>query len=450
MKYVKHIALVLILLSKAFASNIDQKQILALQKQITQLQNQLNALKTNTNSSKKKKRNKSKTTKNRQFKKNVQNYYTTPVTTSAIWGVVSDYDGSDLVVSYSSMNQDLMLLKHRYKLNYPIEKNRPTIQLSGALEAQAGIDKFAYKTSSDINLSRFELDILAEINPWVATLTSINYDDSATANIDRTKYSSLYVKRAFITVGNLKSSKYYATFGQFHMPFGRYSTLMLTSTIVSKIGKNTGRGMLLGYYGLDNNETGLNGSLYIMQNKTAKPNKQHKLNQGGVNLNWNQKITSKKHFQLGGGLIRNIADSDHISSILYDANTIDKLSYTVPGANVYSILSINDWRIGIEGTKALKEMIADNVSYNQFSALHAEVDYALGMHNLPSNLYISFDKSWHSELIQTPQQSWSIGAYAHFWKNTLQAIEFRHNKAFNNDYTDISKNMALIQFGVYF
>ena len=448
MRYIKYFFVFLSLGQSILATTVDQAKLESLQKQILKLQAELNALKKSNKADAKKTSKQQSAAKKRSFKKQTNKYHTTPITTSAIWGVVSDYDGSDLVVSYSSMNQDLMLLKHRERISYPL--NRPSIQLSGAAEAQAGLDRFANKTNSDINLSRFELDILAIINPWVSTLASINYDDSATSNLDRTKYSSLYIKRAFITVGKLESSKYYATFGQFHMPFGRYSTLMLTSPIVSNIGKTTGRGMLLGYYGLNSNDTGFNGALFLMQNKTSKPNKENKLSQFGANIAWNKTISASQNFQIGSGIIRNIADADQIRQTLNDANAINKLSSTVPGANLYSIYSINDWRIGVEGTKALRDLIADGTNYNKFSAIHAEVDYSLGVKHFPSNVYLSYDQSWQGALLNIPKQSWSLGAYTHFWKNTLQAIEFRHNDAYNSDYSNISKNMALIQFGVYF
>ena len=459
---IKNNLLILFIISTTiFANEATNKKIEMLQKQINALQSQLLEIKQEATASSipvktkaaiKKSQHAKKRSFRRKQSKNLQ-FYAKPVTTSAIWGVISEYDGSDLIVSYSSMNQDLMLLKHRAKGYWRNGKNNinsPSIQLSGALEAQASFEKFTDSTNSDINLSTFELDVLAEINPWVSALASINYNDSATAELDRTKHSSLYLKRAFITLGKLKKSKLYSTVGQLYMPFGRYSSLMLTSPIVVSMGRTTGRGAILGYYGIDTNNNGLNGSIYLMQAKTSTSKNINKLNDFGLNANWTHNYSDTNNIQIGSSWTHNLADSDHIRVVLNDADALHKLNKSLSGINFYTIIGIKDWRLGAEYTSALNNLIADSVDYDRFSSIHLEIDKAFGSTAIPSNLFLSYDQSWNAQSIQLPKNSWSVGAYSHLWKNTLQALEFRHNNNYENNSDLINKNILLMQFGVYF
>jgi hypothetical protein len=138
----------------------------------------------------------------------------TPVVTSPYFGVESQYDGSSLIVSMSSINQDLSLLQQWQKLESKMRADgkpfpeKSLVELSGKIEAQANYAKpYVGKDSSDINLSGLELDIAAGINRWTTGFMAINYDDNPlSTEASRTNNSKLFVNKAFVNVCNVHQS----------------------------------------------------------------------------------------------------------------------------------------------------------------------------------------------------------------------------------------------------
>ena len=109
------------------------------------------------------------------------------VTTSPYLGLRSAFDASDLVVNISTMNEDLRLLQQRETIEQayrdahlaPFASDRPILELSGTLEAQ-GIyqDTYVGPSTTDIDLTKAEIDFLSYISPWVLGIMTIDYDNT--------------------------------------------------------------------------------------------------------------------------------------------------------------------------------------------------------------------------------------------------------------------------------
>jgi hypothetical protein len=378
-------------------------------------------------------------------------YYADLITTSQTVGLSSKYDGSDLVVSYSSMSPDVKLLKQRRAFGSSPRHGlwRPDIELSGGIEGQASWEKTPTTHSSDLDLTRFELDVLAEFNPWVSAIGSLSYDKAAGIAVDRTKNSNISLKRAFVTLGQLKRTPWYASFGQMYMPFGRYSSLMLSSALTTQLGRITGRGAVLGYYGLDAQDNGWLSTLFLMQGKTRPLNASSEIDQGGANISFSHHFNGKQHIQLGAGVVRNLADADHILETLDAVDDKDQLTRRVPGMDAYAIIGYAPWRLSVEYVKALKSLEADSIVYGRYGAMQVALDYALGVRNIPSNLYLVYGHSSSASNLDVPKSNWAVGLYMHLWKNTLQALEYRYNRLYAGQ-TSVNEHSVLLQLGAYF
>ena len=381
------------------------------------------------------------------------NRYQAAVMTSPTMGLISEYDGRDLIVSYSSMKQYLKLLNQRQRFSkdwHDHGLNRPALQLSGGVEGQFQWADDAAGHTTDIDLSRFELDVLAEVNPWIAAMGSMSYDNGSDAAQDRTKSSNLYLKRGFFVLGDLSKSPYYAAFGQMYMPFGRYSSYMLSSGIPVSLGRISGRGLVLGYYGLDQQDNGLSTSVYLMQGKSRPSPANASIDQFGAEASWMHHFQNGS-IQLGAGWVRNIADADKVEQALRDKTPAAHrlLQQRVAGLDVYAIAGLQDWRMVAEYVSAMDDIVANSIDYGQYSAMHFELDRNFGTKHWPSNWFLAYDRSIgiKNNLLNQPRVSWATGLAFHMWKNTLQAIEFRHKKPYG---TGDDEDSLTMQFGLYF
>jgi len=176
----------------------------------------------------------------------------TPVFTSPYIGIHSAYDGSDLVVNASSVNLDVRLLKQQQAMYDALEKaglpgpDHPIVELSGEVAGQGIVRTTSPgNTTADIDLTTATFDIFAKINPWVSGFMSIDYDNSQLGPY-RVGNSNLSLDKGFITIGNLNRSHLYGSLGQLYVPFGQYSTFMLSASLPQLLARVKARAVVLG------------------------------------------------------------------------------------------------------------------------------------------------------------------------------------------------------------
>ncbi|STX92183.1 coiled-coil protein [Legionella londiniensis] len=179
----------------------------------------------------------------------------TPVVTSPYLGARPAFDGSDYIVNISSINRDIRLMQQRRRLyrayqqiGYPVP-NMPILALSGKVEP-VGLFNRPYfgNTIGNLTLGSSELDTAAALNDLVEGYMSIAYDESAPmTNGQRVANSSFFLNMGFVNVGNLDKSPLYFTAGQLYVPFGRYSSSMISGTLPMQMARTRTRPFIFGY-----------------------------------------------------------------------------------------------------------------------------------------------------------------------------------------------------------
>ncbi len=178
-----------------------------------------------------------------------------PVVTSPYLGARPAFDGSDLIVNISSINQDMRLMMQRRaiyraldKLGYPAP-NSPLIAVSGSIEPMVMRGKsFTGRTSWDLDLGGSSLDVATALNAWVEGFFSFAYDSEPPfEGGQRLANSSVRLNKSFVNIGNLDKTPFYVTAGQFNVPFGRYSSSMISSPLTLRLGRTKARALLLGF-----------------------------------------------------------------------------------------------------------------------------------------------------------------------------------------------------------
>lgn len=378
------------------------------------------------------------------------------VTTSPVLGFTPAYDGVDFLSDYSSINEDFILLEQRQKLINALAKKgktlkRPIVELSGTLEGEAFHSNNYRTNDAGISLSTAEIDINAILNKWVNAFFSIEYDDSPSVTGSRVPNSRIYLQRGFFTIGNLNVTPFYLSVGQMYVPFGIYWSYLVTTPVTESLGRVLARTMLLGFH-----KNGFYASIYAFNGEQRVSGI---VKQGGANIGFKKSFGKKNAFDIGGGVISNIADSEGMQdngldstgmfngfgessnvtnpmdpSKHFHAENFNNLRHRVPAYNVHSELVIGPVAVVAEFISALRHFSPMDMTFNgggaEPKALHAEMDYSFKLGKHPSKIFLGYGHTWQALALNLPLQSYIAGFETSIWRDTIFAIEFRHD----NDY----------------
>ncbi len=420
------------------------------------------------------------------------------VLTSPVLNIHSAYDASDLVVNQSTMNEDLRFLQQRQTLealvgteNLPSQR-RPQLFLSGKVEPQfIYFDPFGGPASTAIDVGSAEFDVLAEASPWAYGFMSFNFETNPLRNPETLgsgnpiNNSRVFLKRGFITIGNLDRSPFYFSMGQEYVPFGNYSSYMLSNPDTLSEGRINARAAVLGFFhdGLYLSTYALNGAANTEDGFDA-----NHVYEWGANAGY--KFTSTNGFygaDFGAGFVNNIAEAQGYQLTGLGSGSFqgfsahpdtENLVHPVGGFDAHFNGSIGNFSTEDEFVTAVEEFSEQDLTFNgdgaQPSALHIEGDYTIkNIFDTNRNLaiFLAYDHSWQSLALNIPKNSYIGGLSTSIWKNTIEAIEFRHDTNYSSSDTasgicdptgdgDVTtcpvlvlgprQNQIIAQIGVYF
>lgn len=375
------------------------------------------------------------------------------VTTSPILGLKSAWNASDLLYQVSSMNEDLSLLQDRDKFNEILEEYsgdsldmRPLVIISGGIEATASYTK-GYTNSDDasVNLSTAEIDLWAIMSQWASGFMAIDYDDSPPDTGSRVTNSRLFLQRGFVTVGNLQHAPVYLTMGQIFVPFGRYSSAVVTTPLTKTIGRIEDRALVLGYF-----KDGVYFQAYGDNGDRVDSNPNGVIFQGGANFGYKNSGLSIGAIDVGVGYTTNLADSQGMQSnglssggtpstqfagfsqtTNADGISANDLAHNVDALDFHWSLSRGIMTLITEYITALRRFDAGDLSFNgegaMVSALQTELDFNFVFRGMPWTVGGAYNRSWQALALNVPEESYFAVVSTSFWKNTVESVEFRHD-----------------------
>jgi hypothetical protein len=421
-------------------------------------------------------------------------------------GIPLEYSGANLIINSPNVNEDIALLNIRKNiaqrlsaLGRPGDSSGSHILLSGIIEGQA-LDRTGGGTNySDIDLTTANLDayILGPTS-WTSGLFELAYDNNvgtetgSFSSNDRTLDSRVFVNKAFVVLGNFQQSPFYTSFGQMFVPFGVYSTTMVSSSLPKIMSRIQARAITVGYK--QQAENSLNLSAYIFHG-ASQIGDSNSINNGGLNAAYAFKMM-QVNASVGAGVVANIADSqgmqftgnnnntpplfggfggpvetftDPTTGLVTQASTgNESLVHRVPAYDVHANIGIGD------NIQLLGEYIISSTSFSPADmtfngdgarpqALQLEGVYNLPWFVKPTSISVAYGMSKEALAIGLPAQRYSLAVNRSFWKNTLQTLEFRHDINYAESDTATgsevpnlitgtsnSSNMVTLQFDYYF
>ncbi len=359
---------------------------------------------------------------------------------------LSTYSGvnTNALVNFSLYNQDLMILKQRYKLAKENIKPLcpPTLfEVSGMI---SGLDE-----SNSYSLYNAELDLAAYSYNWINSFIDFAYLEPPPTPAGVLGNSNIYLDRVFITIGNLEKSPVYMTIGRRYLPFGQYDSYTITGSLAATLGKTEAGSLLLGYE--HPNENGIYSSFYTLK---------------GVNkLFWdsNQATLSglTMGYQLNSSSLKINTGLDYIQSITVAQGFEGIKNKNIPGLDWHTKLEILHFIFLAEYTKSLNRFNLNSLNYYdkgaQPAATNFEMGYRFTLFNKPSTAAISYGKTFEAVGIGLPQKRLSVAynllLYSHAIFNLQYLRNFNYPStafAMSNNTQPLPKRAFLARIILYF
>jgi hypothetical protein len=301
---------------------------------------------------------------------------------------------------------------------------------------------------------------------WTSGFIEFAFDNSIGANtgefnsVSRTPNSRLFVNKGFIIIGDFTKSPFYATMGQFYVPFGTYSTTMVSSPLTKILARTQARALLLGYKQQAPNS--FYASTYVFKGDSHAGAKDH-INNGGINVGYSFKTNSHFNIDVGAGVITNMADSvgmqdtgnepmfggfgDSSESDLGIGFGDEQLEHRVPAYDVHTILGVgSNFQVIGEYISATKSFAAEDLSINGHGAkpkaANVELVYTLPMFTKPTSISVGYGMTKDALAIGLPAKRYSFVINRSFWKSTLESLEFRHDIDYGDSNTSSGSAIA--------
>lgn len=406
----------------------------------------------------------------------------TPVVSSPYLGSRPAFDGSDYIVNISSINRDIRLMQQRRRLyraydsiGYPAP-NTPIIALSGKVEPLASLSRpYLGGSDGDVTLGSSELDVAAVLNDKVEAYIGVAYVNSppvgGAPRVDRSLFG---LNMGFVNIGDLDETPYYFTGGQLYVPFGRFSSAMISAPLTLQLARTKSRPFILGYKSQE--DTGPFAAVYGFKSDTTLGSSAT----GGVNLGYTF-AHGNTSGEIGASFISSLDDATGMQVTGSATGTTfggfssysngSEQVHKVPGVGVHGSLSFDRYNLTAEWVGAASNFRAQDLSYNGHGAIPQALQLEAGVtfmaFNKPASAALGYQWSQNTLALNMPQNRISGVFNISFWKDTVESLEYRHDIDFkSNQYangaapsgavnantlgTGKASDTLLAQIGVYF
>ena len=239
------------------------------------------------------------------------------------------------------------------------------VNIGGAIEVEAtSTSNFANTDASDLALAKVELFFDANPAKYVETHVQLLFEDGN---------NNITLDEAWVTLGDTEEFPAYLQAGFFAVPFGNFETDMSADPLTQSVAETKEAVALVGAeWG------GFSAGGYIYNGDSQRSGNGNHIDQGGLFAGFSGE-SENVSYNIGGGLISNIADSDGVTSGAGAAATaLDEYIY---GAAVHGIFGFGPVTLRGEYVTALDKFTNAELPFGadgaQPAAWHLEGAYAV-------------------------------------------------------------------------
>lgn len=360
------------------------------------------------------------------------------------------FDGSELIINVPSIREAGRLLLQEYQLAKECadlgvpEPKFPRLIISGLIEGQ-GIftNSYDHHNKTKFNLDDSQLALYLRATSWLSGYVAIEYSPTHT--------SKVFMQRGFLTIGNLEKSPFYFTAGKMYVPFGDYTSNMVTEPMTRDLGRTLATGAEVGF--LQTGPNAWHAEAYLYEGLTKFQSNNKKQLEYGADAGYKFKVSDKVSGEVGTSFISNLADSQGIRGTLKDNNVL--LAHNVPALDGYAHLAIDKFNFLAEFLSAIRKFNKNNLAANGHgakpSAMNAEASYNFKTCCKPSSVAIGYSQTRQSQALGFPKASYRAVYNINIWRDTNLALEYRYDKNYKNGIVmGDHANVVSAQFDFFF
>lgn len=371
-----------------------------------------------------------------------------PIVSSPYLGARPAFDGSDYLVNISSINRDIRLMEQRRRLYRSYERmgysrpNLPIITLSGKVEPIGSWNQSTFGSpTGDWTLGSNELDVAAAINDKVEAYIALAYDETAPlVGGPRIANSAVNLNMGFVNIGDLDESPYYFTAGQLFVPFGRFSTAMVSAPLTMRVARTKARPIILGYK--SQGSSGPFAAMYAFKSDTTLGNAAV----GGLNLGYVFNVddffsSGSASGELGASFISSMNDAGGMQNTGSSFGTTfggfasptngSEYVHKVPGAGVHGSVGFGRYSLTAEWVTSLGRFDEQDLSYNglgaQIQTAQLEAGATFMLFDRPSSIGIGYQGTKDALALNLPEHRFNGVFNISIWRDTVESLEYRHD-----------------------
>ena len=288
---------------------------------------------------------------------------------------------------------------------------------------------------SAIAVGTVELAMDVRINNWTNAHVVLLHEEGEAQDV--------MVDEASITIGNSELYPIYVTAGKMVVPFGDFSTQLLSDPLTLELAETKENALQVGF-----ERDGWKGSGYIFNGVSDKIGEENQLDQFGFNIGYALEAKSMS-LDMGIGYINSMEDSDGISAKLDPNGVTDHSS----GLSAHANLKMGPFSMIAEHVIALEDItIKDGAGvgfYGRPQAWNTEFGYAFGFLEKEANVAVGYQGSREVRSLGLQEERILGGVSVVLETDTTLGFEYYHGKEYaTNDGFDVDS--ATLRLAVAF
>lgn len=255
-----------------------------------------------------------------------------------------------------------------------------SLTFSGLIEVDASyVDPDSGDSTSDLVVSTVDLGVNASLTENLSVAMLFEYGDNSNFQVDIATLAYTY-----------DNSGLSFSLGQDYVPFGGYSTVLISDPLTLAIGETRETALIVNY------EVGQFSSAFYVFNGDQDEDGRDQLNNFGARIAF-----ANDNFTLGVDYISNLADSDSLQDGDYGYSAGADV---VAGASVYTEITISSVKLVLEHLRALDELAVDGDD-SEPQATQFELSFAVNNFTYG----IAYQETDEAQFLGLPEERISIG-----------------------------------------
>ena len=287
------------------------------------------------------------------------------------------------------------------------------VDFTGLIEVEgSSSEDFAGVSESDFELASVELGFVGKITDWAAAHLTILYEEGGDDGV--------LIDDAHIILGNTERFPLYLNAGRLYVPFGNFTTNMISDPLTLEIAETQETALQVGF-----EAAGAYGSVFAFNGDTDEGGGDRQIEQFGANIGY---ILEQDGFSFDVGMsyMNSMGDSDGLSGILEEKDMLD--ADYVGGIGAYAIAHIGPVSFIGEYITALDDF--DDTDDSQPMAFNAEAGYIFDISGMESTVAVAYQGT--DDMAGNLPESRILASFGiGIFEETTLAFEYAHDEDYD-------------------